>query len=148
MNNKYYILNTIFLTKALIKRGDTFLILKDIDSDQSNDKKGWETPGGHIEKGEDLIDSLKREVFEETGLKDINILFPFHAFLFDPDTEKTMGGVVYITTCEKGEVSLDMKEHSIARWCTLAEIDKMSESRGLQQEFAAYKKFLELAKIL
>jgi ADP-ribose pyrophosphatase YjhB (NUDIX family) len=29
----------------------------------------WEPPGGRVQKGEDLIEGLKRECFEETGLK-------------------------------------------------------------------------------
>tara|TARA_B100001971_G_scaffold63216_1_gene58205 strand:- start:1575 stop:2039 length:465 start_codon:yes stop_codon:yes gene_type:complete len=35
----------------------------------------WDFPKGHIEKGELPLDTVKREVSEETGLKDIHI-FP------------------------------------------------------------------------
>ena len=35
--------------------------------------KGWEFPKGGIERGEKIIDAVKREVREETGLKCINI---------------------------------------------------------------------------
>jgi 8-oxo-dGTP diphosphatase len=31
--------------------------------------RGWEFPGGQIERGEDIIAGLKREVFEETGVR-------------------------------------------------------------------------------
>jgi bis(5'-nucleosidyl)-tetraphosphatase len=38
------------------------------------EKDYWDFPKGHIEKGENLEDTVKREVFEETGLKDLKIL--------------------------------------------------------------------------
>lgn len=31
-------------------------------------KRGWEVPGGQIEQGEALLDGLKREIMEESGI--------------------------------------------------------------------------------
>ncbi len=40
-------------------------------------KDYWDLPKGHIERGEKLIDVAKREVEEETGLKDIKFIKGF-----------------------------------------------------------------------
>jgi len=40
-------------------------------------KDYWDFPKGHIEKGENIKDTVKREVFEETGLEDLKILPDF-----------------------------------------------------------------------
>ena len=48
-------------------------------------KKGaedyWGFPQGHIEKGETWQDALKREVREETGLKNLKIIPDFYAWV-------------------------------------------------------------------
>jgi 8-oxo-dGTP diphosphatase len=56
--------------------GDQILFTKDPN-------RGWEPPGGHLEKNEDLENGLKREVYEETcaKLKNIQIIGYFRIIL-------------------------------------------------------------------
>jgi len=41
------------------------------------EKNFWDFPKGHIEKGESEMDTVKREIFEETGIKEFKILDGF-----------------------------------------------------------------------
>ena len=36
----------------------------------------WSLPKGHIEEGETAVDSAKREIFEESGIKDLTLIKP------------------------------------------------------------------------
>jgi 8-oxo-dGTP diphosphatase len=143
MENNYYSITTHFLVKVLLKKGNSFLILKNNKKDLSDLKTGWESPGGHLEENEDLEQALFRELKEETGLTDIKILCPVHSFLFYPGKENSLGGVVYLAEYVSGEVRLDTKEHCMYKWATVNEIEQLEGTKGLLQEFEAYKKFLE-----
>lgn len=38
------------------------------------ERKSWEIPGGHREQGEFIIETAKREIFEETGAKVVELI--------------------------------------------------------------------------
>lgn len=61
--------NAVFTNMCMIYDGDKILVQDKQDSSWS----GVCFPGGHVEKGESFVDSVKREIFEETGLKIENV---------------------------------------------------------------------------
>lgn len=56
--------NAIFTNMCMVMDGDKILV-------QDRKKEDWPGiafPGGHVEKGESFVESVIREVYEETGL--------------------------------------------------------------------------------
>ncbi|MFH0805576.1 MAG: NUDIX domain-containing protein [Patescibacteria group bacterium] len=140
-------LQSYIAVKALIKNKDSFLILKTTDSDQNNNLSGWETPGGRLEVGEDIVNGLKREIKEETGLS-VKILFPFNAFSANVGQEDSIVGINYLAEYSGGEIRIDTNEHSSYQWINISNIKKLKDSIGLQKEIDAYEGFIDKYKEL
>lgn len=140
-------LRSYIAVKALIKNKDSFLILKTADSKQDNNLSGWETPGGRLEVGEEIVDGLKREITEETGLS-VKILFPFNTFSANVGREDSIIGINYLAEYNGGEIRIDTNEHSHYQWIDISDIRKLKDSIGLQKEVDAYEGFVDKLKTL
>lgn len=51
-------------TLCLVSRGEQLLLQNRVKGDW----RGYALPGGHVEPGESIVDSVLREMYEETGL--------------------------------------------------------------------------------
>jgi bis(5'-nucleosidyl)-tetraphosphatase len=60
------------------KEGDEiYYILLHYPKGSRTSKDYWDLPKGHIEKGETEAKAMRREVFEETGIKDLKLVSKF-----------------------------------------------------------------------
>ena len=85
--------------------------------------KGWEFPKGGVEFLETKKMAVKRELFEETGLRSIRIKKFSFSGSYDyekslPDRKGFIGQEfsLYFAEVEKSKVKIDKKEHSGFRW--------------------------------
>jgi 8-oxo-dGTP diphosphatase len=87
-----------------------------------NSWKEWELPGGHADKRESYINCAKREVYEETGVRIINIE---RVKIIDQCT------IFYSVINKRPNVKLS-SEHIKYKWVALDEIENMKISRRSQ----------------
>lgn len=55
--------------KAIIVNEGRILVLREADYDEGTNEGRWDVPGGRINPEEPIIEGLKREVMEESGLQ-------------------------------------------------------------------------------
>ena len=93
---------------------DEVLIIKQVQGH-------WCFPKGHVEKGESEIETAKREIREETGLK-VKILDGFRKTLIYSPKEGVNKEVVYFAAVVKGgHLKIQEEELSEIHWVTFDE---------------------------
>ncbi len=108
--------------KALIenKEGKILLLKKSKKiTDKFGQKPYWDIPGGRIEKGSSVLETLKREVLEEIGVNDLTVRDLFYAAVSNTRIDsEDCGLILFIYDCsisDRSKVVLD-EEHSEYGW--------------------------------
>jgi 8-oxo-dGTP pyrophosphatase MutT (NUDIX family) len=85
----------------------------------------WRPPGGGVKPGEEFVEAVRREAFEETGLRvelERYLLEARARFIYGP-TELDWRTHVFLATTEDEELEpRDTEEIAEARWGTLEEL--------------------------
>ncbi|NCN86424.1 NUDIX domain-containing protein [archaeon] len=124
--NKKYRSGVFFVVYKIEKGKPIFLIQK-----RKLHWKGYEFPKAGIEKGERPINTVRREVFEETGLAIKKIKNHhkrgkyFYKKIFE-DRPKIIGQTwkLYSVEVLDGKIKIDEKEHYSAQWLDYKEARK------------------------
>ena len=99
---------------AVIRCGDLVLLLKR----QSDDFMGGlvELPSGMVDPGEEIIEALKREVQEETGLTIESLDSFIGTFDYTSGSGKKTRQLNFLTRVQEREVRLNPGEHTEYYW--------------------------------
>ncbi|MDO5396835.1 MAG: 8-oxo-dGTP diphosphatase [bacterium] len=116
---------TILTNMCMVYDGERVLVQERV----KNDWGGITFPGGHVEAGESFVDSVVREVYEETGLTITN---PELCGLKQWQQED---GTRYIVICYKSDRFYGELRSSVEGrvfWTTVPEMMKMRLASGMQ----------------
>lgn len=130
MEDKKHIVAITALIKN--KAGDKFLIVKRHKNEIAFPGK-WAFPGGKVEKGQNILETLKKEIMEEVGLE----IEDFKKFLKDytfirPDGHNVVGFCFeVITKTEDVTISEDFEDF---KWITPEELLDFDYIKGMEEE--------------
>jgi len=127
--------------KALLKNKKGQYLLLHRSSKKYPDVTGkWDIVGGRINPGKTLLENLKREVFEETGLKLIGTLKLIAAQDILRNTGKHVVRLTYLGKAV-GKIKLDRRESDDYKWFTKGELKKLKDSSRYLKELIKNKSF-------
>ena len=110
--------------KVFLKNKDgKFLLLKRSSVKYSDVKDSWDIVGGRIDPGTTLLENLKREVKEETGLEILSEPRLIAAQDIMPSKDMHVVRLTYVADTESEPV-LDTNENIEYHWLTLEELKK------------------------
>ena len=127
--------------KVIILRGDgRMLALKRPEKPEHSDSGLWDLPGGKIEYGEQIVDGLRREVREETGLNIYIHPAPLSVWSeVSPHRNTHYVGITMMGDYMGGDVRLS-PEHERHQWMTPGTFVKQKTFNALREEVWKYIK--------
>jgi len=101
-------------------------------------------PGGHIELGETMVDALKREIREETGMKIYDIEFiTLQEFIYDNRFWKRRHFIFFDFACKTKSTKVKLNsEGQEYIWASLKNASKLPVEPYTRRTIELYKKHI------
>ena len=101
----------------------------------------WSLPKGHIEAGEDFLATAKREIYEETGIKNLTFIKELGNYqrekIGDPTEMKTIHMFLFKT--DEMELKPQDPENPEARWVVNDEVVELLTAKEDKEFFGKIK---------
>ena len=124
-----------FAAKAFIVSEGKFLIVQRSESEKN--PLYWELPGGRMDFGETVSENLKRELVEEVGLQDIEVIAPIGVWSFMINENNQLVGSTFLCKSSTSEIKLSF-EHKNYAWITKDELGKYNVFPGIIEEMSSW----------
>lgn len=115
-------------------------------SDQDWRPNEWEIDYGRIDQFEDPEDGLRREIFEEVGIKDLKIekiIRIWHIYRGSKKAENDLVGITYFCRTQEKNVHLS-NEHLAYQWVTPEKALQLIETEGVRTDVGLAMKMMEM----
>ena len=117
----------------IVNEADKILLLRaDVSKHRKNVEPYWDIPGGRISEGQTVIDTLQREIAEETGVTKLQSHEFFTAVVSNhevplDDTWLGLALMIYKVKIPKGSNIVISQEHTAYEWVSKAEAKRRFE---------------------
>jgi len=121
-----------------LENTDQILLLRRTDNFHKNE---WEVVYGRIDQGEDLETGLRREITEETGITQLNIidcLSHWHMYRGEETPDKEIIGVTYVCRTNQPDLQIST-EHSEYQWISVEEALGLVKVEGIKRNLEEYQ---------
>ncbi|HTH72035.1 MAG TPA: GDSL-type esterase/lipase family protein [Candidatus Pristimantibacillus sp.] len=105
----------------------------------------WEFPIGRLKQFEPIEDGLRREVHEETGISNLELVMPLTTFTFmrgGETAENELKGITFWCRTKDAEPRTS-EEHDGWQWVTADEAIDLTTHQGIKDDLKTFKEFRE-----